>query len=497
MRKGLLLLTLATSIAMNSIAGGTTADAGASVPKKAYKKWSIGINGGLTQFYGDVRQYDWYPIMKKEAGKSQPELGFGVQGVLTRSLSNVFGLRGSLMYGTLAGMKRSSNSAFSSYFKSSLIEYDLTVYANISNMFYTDKAKPRFLTIYGFAGAGLMHFRTLRKNLKTDAFMSSQGYKLAGTEKKEMTTETVFPVGAGAKFRLSKSLDLSLEATLVNVNSDKLDAKVGNSFRKDKYLYTSLGLAFKFGKKGAEESTEWTNPYAEIAKDQEEIRTNIDGLSKDTDGDGVSDLFDKEANTPAGVTVDGSGKSVDTDKDGVPDHLDADPFTAKGAKVGSDGKELDSDGDGVYDSKDLEPNTPSGTLVNFQGKAISVKPADVTPAAASVSYAGGLPSIFFKVNSSRIDYWSSFDKLAEVAQVLKASPSAKVKIIGHADPTGAEGLNKTLSEKRAQAAADHLKKVYGIDASRLIVESKGKSEPLATSKEAYNVDRRVDFQLVK
>jgi len=500
MRKGLLLLTLAASVAMNSIA--QTNSLGAAVPKKAYKKWSVGINGGLTNFYGDIRQYDWAPILKTEAGKSHSELGFGVQGNLSRSLSNVFGLRGSIMYGTLAGMKR-VNSKSSSYFTSKLIQYDLSLNVNVSNMFYTDKAKQRKLTIYAFGGVGLMHFRTLRKSLKTDEFVASQGYQNKGAETKEMTTETVFPVGAGAKIRLSKSLDLTLEGTLFNVNSDKLDAKIGNSFKKDKYLYTSLGLAFKFGKKGAEESSEWVNPYADIASNIEEVKTNIDGLVKDADGDGVADHFDKEPNTPAGVTVDGAGRAVDTDADAVPDHLDADPFTAKGAKVGSDGKELDSDGDGVYDSKDLEPNTPSGTLVNFQGKAITIKdaaPAASTPSGSgsgSGSYAGGLPSIFFKVNSSRIDYWSSYDKLAEVAQALKASPSAKLRIVGHADPTGAENLNKSLSEKRAQAAADHLKKIYGIDGSRLIVESKGKSDPLSASKEGYNVDRRVDFVIVK
>jgi OmpA-OmpF porin, OOP family len=504
MRKGLLLLTLAASVAMSSVA--QTNSTGAAVPKKAYKKWSIGLNGGLTNFYGDIRQYDWAPILKTETGKSHSELGFGIQGNVSRSLSNVFGLRGSIMYGTLAGMKRPNSSVntiaskSSSYFTSKLIQYDLSLYVNISNMFYTDKAKQRKLTFYAFGGAGLMHFRTLRKSLKGETFVAAQGYT-SKEEKKDMTTETVFPVGAGLKVRLSKSFDLTLEGTLFNANSDKLDAKVGNSFKKDKYLYTSLGIAFKFGKKGAEEAAEWVNPYADIASNIEEVQTNIDGLVKDADGDGVADHFDKEPNTPAGVTVDGAGRAVDTDADAVPDHLDADPFTAKGAKVGSDGKELDSDGDGVYDSKDLEPNTPAGTLVNFQGKAISVKPAPaaegVASSGSSVSYAGGLPSVFFKVNSSRIDYWSSYDKLAEVAQALKASPSAKLRIVGHADPTGAENLNKSLSEKRAQAAADHLKKIYGIDGSRLIVESKGKSEPLSASKEGYNVDRRVDFMIVK
>ena len=495
MLKRLSLLSLATLLTLIASAQQSATNTG-GVPKKGHKKWSFGLNFGANSFYGDIRQYDWAPVLKTEAGKSKSELGFGIQGSLSRSLSNVFGLRGSMMYGTLSGMKRDPKftTLRSTYFTSNFIEYDITAYANISNMFYTDKSKARRFTLYAFGGAGLMHFRTLKKKLYTDEFVASQGYTNNGNDTKKMTTETVFPVGAGIKVRLSKSLDLSLEGTLFNVNSDKVDATEGASRVKDKYLYTSIGVAYKFGRKGAEETAEWVNPYGEIASNIEDVQTNIDGLVKDADGDGVADHFDKEPNTPAGVTVDGAGRAVDTDADGVPDHIDADPFTAKGAKVGSDGKELDSDGDGVFDSKDLEPNTPAGTLVNFQGRTINVKPADSAPGTAVVS---SLPSIYFKVNSSRIDYWSSYDKLATIAQALKANPTSKLKITGFADPTGSEAINKSVSEKRAQAAADHLKKIYGIEGSSLIIDSKGKTELLSNVAEGYNVNRRVDFQLTK
>ena len=41
----------------------------------------------------------------------------------------------------------------------------------------------------------------------------------------------------------------------------------------------------------------------------------------DADGDGVTDQFDQEPNTPAGAPVDTHGVSRDTDGDGVPDSL--------------------------------------------------------------------------------------------------------------------------------------------------------------------------------
>jgi OOP family OmpA-OmpF porin len=253
-----------------------------------------------------------------------------------------------------------------------------------------------------------------------------------------------------------------------------------------------LNLAFKFGKH--KDSKEWVNPYEALNKNMSDIQANLDGLAQDADGDGVSDLFDKEPGTPADVAVDGSGRALDADADGVPDHLDGDPFTNKGARVDESGKELDSDKDGVADSQDLEPSTPVGNLVNFQGKTIptgSDKPS--TASSSSVTSGSTLMSIYFKVNSSRIDYWSSYDKLAEVAKLMKANSGVKVKVVGHADMTGAEDYNKSLSEKRAQAAVDHLVKVYGIDGGRFTVVSDGESKPLSTTEEALNVNRRVDF----
>ena len=204
----------------------------------------------------------------------------------------------------------------------------------------------------------------------------------------------------------------------------------------------------------------------------------------------VSDIFDKEENTPADVAVDGSGRSLDTDGDGVPDYLDADPFTSKGARVDENGKELDSDNDGVADSQDIEPNTEEGALVNFQGKTINLETAG---GETNVNVSDGLPSIYFKVNSDRIDYWSSYDRLAEVAKIMKSDEGIKVKAVGSADKTGAEDYNESLAEKRAQAAVDHLVKIYGIDAGRFTVSSEGESNPLSVSDEALNVNRRVDF----
>jgi hypothetical protein len=105
-------------------------------------------------------------------------------------------------------------------------------------------------------------------------------------------------------------------------------------------------------------------------KEHMKLNAELDALTKDFDGDGVPDYFDKEEDTPLDVSVDGNGRALDSDGDEIPDYLDSDPFTIKGARVDENGMELDSDNDGVLDSEDMEPNTEKDAKVNFQGKTI-------------------------------------------------------------------------------------------------------------------------------
>lgn len=56
-------------------------------------------------------------------------------------------------------------------------------------------------------------------------------------------------------------------------------------------------------------------------------------MSRDSDGDGVADAFDKQNDTPEGVVVDGSGLPLDVDMDGVYDYQYEDLFTVKMPKL--------------------------------------------------------------------------------------------------------------------------------------------------------------------
>jgi hypothetical protein len=68
------------------------------------------------------------------------------------------------------------------------------------------------------------------------------------------------------------------------------------------------------------------NLNQEMHSEISQMRGEINAMLMDSDGDGVPDYLDVEANTPIGARVDSQGRMLDSDGDGIPDHLDKCPF---------------------------------------------------------------------------------------------------------------------------------------------------------------------------
>lgn len=171
---------------------------------------------------------------------------------------------------------------------------------------------------------------------------------------------------------------------------------------------------------------------------------------------------------------------ADSDGDGVPDSRDRCPNTPKGAAVDASGCPLDSDGDGVPDYRDNCPGTPAGTKVDANGCAIM---ADLT----------------LRVTADHFDFDSATLKpkmeqeLNMVADKVKMSPGNEtLHIVGHTDSTGPEAYNQSLSERRAQAAADYL---AGLGVTNVTVQGMGESSPAAdnSTREGRAMNRRVEI----
>jgi OmpA-OmpF porin, OOP family len=102
--------------------------------------------------------------------------------------------------------------------------------------------------------------------------------------------------------------------------------------------------------------------------------------------------------------------------------------------------------------------------------------------------------IKFDVNSDRLKE-ESYGLIKEIATVLKENPGLRVKIVGHTDSDGQAESNQVLSLKRAVSVRSALVSRFNIDPSRLEVEGKGASEPVAENNSPLNkaLNRRVQF----
>ena len=263
-----------------------------------YNTWSATVSGGSMLFYGDLRQFDFFPMSKHYVKKhyhsikqnfSERKWGGGLS--VTKHFSPAFALQAQFQTGTLEGIKTRQNEYFITVFN----EYGVNGIINFGNLFFPYIPNHK-INVYGLLGYSWIDFKVKRWNISTDALIHSQGYNAPGQEHKR-TTEVCIPIGLGFKYKINKHFDIGLECQLVNVNSDKLDDHVRSLSARDKYGYTSFQFTYKIGRN--ENSLEWTtlremesskNTPLFIANDKK-----IDSLKNKLNGidDKVADLTKK------------------------------------------------------------------------------------------------------------------------------------------------------------------------------------------------------------
>jgi peptidoglycan-associated lipoprotein len=84
--------------------------------------------------------------------------------------------------------------------------------------------------------------------------------------------------------------------------------------------------------------------------------------------------------------------------------------------------------------------------------------------------------------------------LQRKADILRANPTLRLRIEGHADERGSTEYNLALGQRRAEAVRAYFGG-YGIDAGRFGTISYGKERPLVegTGEEAWSKNRRAEF----
>jgi len=249
--------------------------------------------------------------------------------------------------------------------------------------------------------------------------------------------------GAGIDFRVSTRVKLGVEERIVSplTSLDMLDGAVSKTANGDKYAFSVAKISFDLGNTATHtEPLWWVNPnnylYNEVATPKHMKLPPV--VLPDADGDGVTDQFDMEPNTPAGCAVDVHGVSLDTDGDGVPD------------------------------CRDKEKLTPQNCFpVNADGVGTCPEPEcckNIVAAPAATCSLGSLPSVQFKAGSASLSSTAK-SLLNSVAQQLMANPNCKVKLVGYG---ASDKKAQQLSWDHVNAVKTYLTEQQGISETRII-----------------------------
>jgi outer membrane protein OmpA-like peptidoglycan-associated protein len=101
-------------------------------------------------------------------------------------------------------------------------------------------------------------------------------------------------------------------------------------------------------------------------------------------------------------------------------------------------------------------------------------------------------AIFFDTRDAFADDKEAGQQIGDLARLL-AGNDLRIRIVGHADDTGTESVNRVVGRQRADRVARELTSL-GIEPSRLFVVSRWSSVPIADMPSKGN--RRVTFENV-
>ena len=408
--------------------------------KPSFRTWSIGVNAGALTGVSPLGGQNDFSNWKSS-------LGYGLY--IKKQITPGFALRLDGVKGKVKGDNSEpyntgvvNNSPIASY--STDLRYSATLSAQVNMINWSMFSQTNNAQLYALGGGGLVNYRPT-----TIATGSSTEVERAAVNK------LVIPVGVGAKFRLSEGVNFDLGWTINFVDGDEFDGYARGSNDKYNYAYAGLEFALGSGKQLAfyspvaatyEEALAAKNTANALKSDLDaqkaenaKLRTEMNDLLKDSDGDGVADKLDKCPNTPAGTVVDGSGCPLKTPA----------------------------------------PQVTERVIVTEADRKV------VRDAISNLEFDLGKATIRSK----------SYATLNRVAALL-VEKNFSLKLAGHTDITGSRELNLRLSKERAESVKAYLVS-QGANASRIEATGYGPDQPIATNKTAAGrqQNRRVEFTL--
>jgi OOP family OmpA-OmpF porin len=422
-----------------------------------FRTWSIGLNAGVLA-----------PISaaggRNDFSKWVPTLGYGAY--VKYQASHTIGFQLDVTRGTLKANNDKlwvgvpPNSPFSSFTTDINWAASLSGVVTLGNINWSQLHTS--IQPYFSIGGGAINFQpTTVSNTGTSVRFNPSG----------SNTEFYVPFGLGIKANLTQGINLDLGYTMAYVDADNLDGYIKSPYNSDKFSYAHLGLEFALGSTKKQQLARH-NPPAQLAQNMKDennamraslaaseerynqrlgeinnLKNDLNKMKMDTDGDGVSDFFDKCPNTAYGVKVDGAGCPLPT-----------------------------------------PPPIPRDTVVNVYNNTYVITDEDrkiVSEAITNLEFDFGKSTIREK----------SLPYLKRVAEML-VKKNFSLKLAGHTDNVGSNEANMRLSKDRAESIKNYMIS-QNVKSGKIEAVGYGETQPVATNKTdaGRQKNRRVEFTL--
>ncbi len=421
---------------------------------KDFSHWSIQVNGGFSQFDGDVNQ-------RIDQLLSSSQLLWTVGVDVEYSFNPAWGLIANFQYMPYHG-HTSSTKYGKYYFKGNMYAPSLMLSVNLLNLFGQYRSSAAW-NWYLNAGVGMVFYDVT--NTAEDDNSAAEATPTDVNNGKNIS----IPLGTQVEYNINNYLAVGLSGYYRIHNKDNFE---GQDYTKgtmnDGEFYVTASLRVKLApnaKEGGHMRNLSMMDYHKLRTGESNLESRLDSLEKR-----VKVLEDTVANNILPRL----------------DELEKQHATTP-----------DEDGDGVPDFRDRQANTPKGSFVNYWGEGIPQEALD-SPCCDDVKQVFAAlrvdpnvdynMSVYFGFDQSALSAQAR-KNIAKAAQKLKDNPEMKVELRGYCDFPGSNDYNLKLSEKRVNMVKAELVKA-GIAEDRIVVEAQG---ALANPPKAEMKNRRCDF----
>ena len=305
--------------------------------RSQYRTWSIGVQGGITTPNALIGGNNAFG---QKVGYFQNKVGEYYGLTVRKQFSHLFGLEVEGNRGKIKTFNHNeSGPALENKAGAKSAETEVNWAASLNGVFQLGTIdflrRENSVNFYAKVGLGVMAYNPVQ--YANNDFTGTVVYNNKGKIGEEIFGDREYkgdrdfrlgmyvPVGVGAKFKLSEVVALNLGYTMNFTDEALLYGPSRHGASKQRFSNVYGGLEFTLGSRDKQNLT-FANPVAtmydelkdpslrnEVEALKQRVSTlegTVNALNTDSDGDGVSDKFDKEPNSPAGAVVDGSGRQI-------------------------------------------------------------------------------------------------------------------------------------------------------------------------------------------